>query len=92
MKQWKAKLDVSDIWENSPDSHFFIEIGQRVMAVADEMLNNGFISQNDRDDLWSLGDALKCIEDVNDFDSLWDEIYDWADVDKRLWIKIEKWM
>ena len=92
MISWKSTLDVSDIWMNEPDEKLFKEIGQRVMTKADEMLVKGQVLETDRDDLWSLGDAIQFAVDQDDFNQLWNDVYDWADYQKRLWVKIESWM
>jgi hypothetical protein len=87
MANWKHTLDLSDIWNSEPNSELYTEISKRLTAKAAEMKNAGTITEEDYDDLCDVSDDIQSITDVEDFDNLWDEVYDWADHDHRLWIK-----
>jgi hypothetical protein len=86
MANWKHTLDLSDIWHNEPNSELYTEISKRLTAKAAEMKNAGTITEEDYDDLCAVSDDIQSISDVEDFNSLWDEVYDWADHDHRLWL------
>jgi hypothetical protein len=80
--EWVKTVDVSSVFHNDD-----MDFDDKVDAIVD-IFRKEFPS--DISDLyWELADILECLEsatDVDDFDSIWNEMYDWAD-ENHIWIK-----
>lgn len=90
MANWKYTLDVSDIWEEGGNlvlEHFINTLIIRLRSVPphlwdcelqDIVLKFEAYAENVQHDGFGKPD---------EFDSIWDQLYDWADTDHRMWIK-----
>jgi hypothetical protein len=93
MANWIATLHIKDIWKASKNNELSVidlahSIATRLKLLKPtlEKIKNNFI---DLEDLDFLIDDLEMFnrEDKNEFDLLWNFIYDWADRN-RIWIEI----
>lgn len=77
MAVWRHILDVKDIWEdeNLPFEDLRDGIVKRIREA--DFFN---------DDLTDVVDDLEYSETESEFDSAWNDFYDWCD-DHRVWVK-----
>jgi FMN phosphatase YigB (HAD superfamily) len=84
MPKWEKTLEVKDLWEKYENDEINIEDLSKQVAKRLETLYPG-------DDRWmdiqDFIDRFECVEDVEEFDDILDELYDWGDNGHRLWIK-----
>lgn len=88
MDKWKNYVELSDIFETYEegvsdfDEHKDL-IVQRLLHSSNKFV---LISKYDRENLKDLIDELAGTEDLSEFNDCLDLIYDWGDVDHKLWI------
>ncbi len=80
---WDRKLNVSDVFRNDA-----MTVPERRDAIVDRIRRSGWLDgRGCFDDLVELvNDHLAYAEDADEFDAIWDDIYDHADAD-RVWIE-----
>ncbi len=101
MVKWKAELDVMDVWrevsvlaEDGDGSDnaapFMLRVVERLKGLAQSRFLQ---TEEGEDDLRELEQIIECMESeasermsFDEFDSLWDEFYDWADR-ARVWVR-----
>ena len=83
MPQWKMTIDLSAVFHN--DTMTFEERRDRIVEI---LRGSRWVKNTDGalNDLPAVVDELAETVDVDEFDSVWDAIYDRAD-DDRVWIK-----
>lgn len=88
MANWKMKIDVSDIWQKYEDDNDFEAFKSELLTV----LNSETEKISDvlgEDEAREYEDMVQEIEygadDEDEFDYIWQNLYDWADVNK-VWI------
>lgn len=89
---WKHKLDIKEAWDKASEDDDFKELS-RVVIKKLKKLDFGPDFNDERD---GLVDAFQDLIDdktanVNEFDSLWNDLYDFADTaldhgKKLLWV------
>ena len=81
MRQWERRLELADIWKQRERDEIEIpELGKEI-ANRLRLLN---LQSHEMD---GLIEEFDCVEDdMEEFDSILERLYDWADVGKRLWI------
>lgn len=95
--EWQFKVDVADIFQNEemPFSQKRDEIVARLKALPfyNDEPDEGTPEYEfleiieEMGDVGKYGDAGKADEVLEDyFNAVWHALYDWADIDKRLWI------
>jgi Zn-dependent M32 family carboxypeptidase len=87
MANWKFKIDVSEIWQKYEDDNdfesFISELIPALKAKQDEVTE-----KVDEDEAMDYEDMLNDLEgttDEDEFDFVWQQLYDWADFNK-VWI------
>jgi len=87
MADWKTTLDVSDIFYRIDKS-----VKEKAVVIADRLLllsTDPAFSEEEDDELTEFSQAFRdTVDTTESFDSLWEEFYDFADYDKRIWIKL----
>lgn len=83
MTKWKHTLRIGDIWESLDSKTMPIKDGAK--AISKRLLLLRIRDEIARDDQEMLCDELASIDDVEEFDAVLSNIYDWAD-DNRVWI------
>lgn len=82
MPHWEYTVDVSGVFHNDELSL----TSKRDQIVATIRRNRWLKRSEYADELTGVLDELATVETVADFDELWSQVYDIADVD-RAWIK-----
>jgi len=80
MANWKIKIDVSDIWDRYDEDNFEeiqSEICDRLSADIDEV--NDKLGEYEAMKFEDLIQNLRDVEDIEEFDYVWQDFYDWAD-------------
>jgi len=80
---WQHTLDIADIWQN--DDLTLVELRDRIVTRI--KTNRWYTTQDEGSDLHEAVDELGDITTPDDFDAVWDTIYDLADTD-RCWIRL----
>lgn len=81
-RPWNHHLYIGEVWNN--EELGFIE--QRDQIVARIKLLPHYSDEDDGDgELWWIVDELADTKNEDEFDSVWDAFYDWAD-DNRVWV------
>ncbi|MHC4180735.1 MAG: hypothetical protein ACYSWU_24815 [Planctomycetota bacterium] len=83
--QWLHTLPLKDIWtwwETAKEQSHPQELGRR---VAERIRKQPWFE--DYDELDDFAGQFELVEDIDEFDDVLEELYDWADVDKRCWVK-----
>jgi hypothetical protein len=83
LKDWDEKIDISDLIDNYNDDKI------NVIAVAKGLADRLAACK------WSKKDFIvdciarlrDAVEDEDEFDELLEELYDWGDTNKRLWVQ-----
>ena len=84
MKPWTHQIDLSSIWRN--DDLTFEEKRDQIVA---EFRASPFIADGENGmELSILVDELAEMDTEEDFNYVWDTIYDMADFNKWLWINL----
>lgn len=74
-------IELGDIFENED-----LSFPERRDSIVTRIREDQFVlNHDDKDELLGLVDELQEAVDSEDFDQVWDEIYDWADVN-LVWI------
>lgn len=82
---WKAKLRIGDVFHN--DGLSFEQRRDAIVRRFRALLQAGDVSQDSFGlSISELVDELAETENPDEFDWVWDEIYDWADTE-RVWIE-----
>ena len=77
MANWKRRVDISNIWESDLP---FTEFRDKIVDVLNKLdIHNEQYNKIIKD--------LKDSQFIDEFDEYWEQIYDWADQDNRLWIQ-----
>jgi bifunctional DNA-binding transcriptional regulator/antitoxin component of YhaV-PrlF toxin-antitoxin module len=87
MANWVIKLDVADIWEKYQDDEDFDEFKEaliprledKVEEVVDELGDGVGMEFED------MIEEIKNADDVEEFDYVWQDMYDWADAN-MVWL------
>lgn len=82
-RPWQHKVNVAAFFRN--DDLTFEQRRDGVVKLLKEW-REAHLDLDPDGDLDLLVDELAEVDDHDSFDCVWDAIYDWADVDKRLWI------
>ena len=83
--QWQHTLPLKDIWawwETAKDSTPVQELGRRVTKRL--RIQSWFKRYDELDDFAS---QFELVEDIEEFDDVLGELYDWADPGKRCWVE-----
>lgn len=87
MPNWNYKIDVRDAWRKAQNdeitpAQFCTEVVDALKKLPPGLFSNSALG-GIYNDLQSCAANLDC--DANDFDEIWERLYDWAD-DYRCWI------
>lgn len=91
MANWKHTLNLKVEWEQADEDK--ITVQQLASIVAAKLSKIDFKDEDVNYDRDEFVDELEGFsEDLtatkNDFDNVWERLYDWADDEHRLWIEI----
>ena len=82
MPHWEYTVDVSDVFHNDE-----LDLTSKRDQIVATIRRNRWLKRSEyADELTGILDELATVETVADFDELWSQVYDIADVD-RAWIK-----
>lgn len=81
---WRCKLRIADLWTN--DDLSFTEKRDGIVARI-RRLPMYDPEGGDQEELWWIIDELCDAGNADEFDSVWDAFYDWADTE-RVWVEI----
>lgn len=84
MPEWSYKLQLGDVFHN--EDMALAEIRDVVVA---RIKRAPFYDENHDGELTEIVDELAEVEDVDEFDAVWDRFYDWADFN-RVWVETFK--
>lgn len=89
MVHWQGKLTVKDCFHDDALSipQKADIISKRLLGKIEEWRGNGSFDEDECDELMYLAQDLKDSHDADEFDEIWEQIYDWADHGRRLWIE-----
>jgi hypothetical protein len=86
MTNWKTELDVSDIFHSGlPVKELATKIAERLLLLS---VNPVFTEEEDSILFNFSNDFRDIVETVEEFDDLWEQLYDFADEGYRIWIKL----
>ena len=77
-KPWDRKIDLSGVFDDKSISDY-----ERSEIIVDMLTSLGIEDEAFNNLLFDLGRS----QDKDEFDYVWNRIYDWADKGKRLWIQ-----
>jgi len=83
MKKWKYRLELKDLWDKRNGGE--ITIQQMGKEISKRIKNLPCYKQEE--DLEIISDDFEFIEDIDNFDNVLEQLYNWADYDKKCWIK-----
>ena len=98
--KWDKVLDMTDIWNRNMPESDMPEMGKTIAKRLRRLYNREYLDDNYEleEIILNLESILSpdeiatgeyCIDSTtDDFNEQWAQLYDWADYDKRLWIKI----
>lgn len=81
--KWGATIDISDDLDATQDGNKTVEELAKILVTKLRELKQ----YDDDADFQSLIDDMEMVEDVEGFDYTLSDLYDWGDIDKRLFIK-----
>lgn len=83
MRNWKHKIQLGDVFHNDD-----LEWHVKVKAIADRfsVLDKPFEGTDELIDLHDLVEELREQANPDDFDEVWDVIYDWCD-QNSVWLE-----
>jgi hypothetical protein len=82
MLDWQRSINVSDVFHNDAMS-----FEQRRDAIVRRVRSSGWLGASDEgDEIHGILTDLEHSTNADEFDNLWDEMYDLADQD-RVWIR-----
>lgn len=85
MIPWSHRIDVRPEWADAQsDEEGWREVAISAAAQMRNLPDSGRPPDIIIAELEDVADDDG--SDVDDFDCVWEDLYDWADVDKRLWI------
>ncbi len=87
MANWKTTLDISDLWSKFDDGDLSVQ--ELASKIAQRLESNEFYGDDDLVEI--VYNFVSLAEDSNaeddDFDYIMQDLYDYADVEHRIWIK-----
>lgn len=102
MKPWKYTLDLSDVWGKEWDDRNVHELSAIIADRLETLCGEDFKDDWDFEDIieglnqvptyksWLsqcvVEPLFKAYPPIEQFDSIWDEFYNWADVE-RVWVE-----
>lgn len=90
MANWKKHLDVSDVWMAETVQKLGQIVAQRLQEIYPELLDE--YSEEFDEEFSNIVHAFQQITGydevtpVEEFDDWWETLYNWADIDHKLWI------
>lgn len=78
MANWKTRLDLKDLWSAYDENRLTVQ--EVAEAVAERL-----VEQFSDIDVEELADQFATCEDVEEFDGVMHDLYDWAD-EVRCWV------
>ena len=93
---WKMTINLSDIWNSidpdriTDDENYFVEIRDRICTKLDTYGKSvrRIFGNEILDEYGDLVDQLRYSADYQEFNSYWDDLYDFADY-YRIWIEVK---
>lgn len=85
MGKWKGNIDVKKEWNQLKDLDT-LEAKEQLQPLISKLQSNALYQFND--EFKHLVDALAKSTNFDEFNELWDEIYDWAD-NNHVWINTQ---
>ena len=93
MAKWAHRMRLGDIWNESADDGSDWEMTRDATLV--RMRGDGWCQQYlsmehgplDETHLGWLLSELEAADSLDEFNEVWDQIYDWADIN-RLWLQV----
>lgn len=90
LSPWAGKLDVSDVFRDDST-----EVWAKAGVITDRIRKAAWFDEHDADleDILFQLDALSVevegdlTEATDEFDTIWDEFYDWCDLVGRIWVR-----
>lgn len=77
---WQTKVDLSDLFVAFDENSMTVE--EIARATAARLRKNRYAS-----DLHGVIELLEEVDDIDDYDSLLATVYDFGDINKRIWIE-----
>lgn len=94
MVKWKAEIDIRESWDKTLSGDMAIselvdEIVQHLKRLSKRKI---FLEDEELAEFIDQFEELKDSDDEEDekqeaFDAIWEEFYNWADDDNKLWIR-----
>lgn len=85
MLKWKSTIDLTKVWRMFGQGQ--INLTDLVQEIAKAFEANTQYNQDPY--MWDIVNEMKHLgnDDIEQFDILWDDIYDLADLGNRIWIR-----
>lgn len=93
MANWKAKVDVSDIFAAFDEDNFEADrdrIVQRLRDKQEDIFRRNTLSLQDSEQFKSIVNTLSRVENNDEFNYYWNQLYDWCDIDHRVWLNVHE--
>lgn len=84
MKKWKSVMELSYVWDGGDGN--IVNISKVIVYEIKRLLSR-FKDEDDIGDLEELLSRFEDMVDLDEFNDALDELYNWADYKKRIWIK-----
>jgi hypothetical protein len=86
MNKWQHTLDVKEVWkkvgEDQDISDFCKTLIKELNLIPDHLKDDELLDLIDYFTSMAEDENVSIVE----FDNVWDDLYNWADTDKRLWV------
>jgi len=82
--EWGANVDISDAFKETQDGNKTVEELAKLLVTKLREIKK----YEDDMDFQSMIDDMEMVDDEEGFDYTLNDLYDWGDIDKRLFIKI----
>lgn len=89
--RWKYKLNIADVWQKCKEKEITIqELCKKIIERTNKLkIKDDFEIEEILENLQYLSEDTETDQNelVEEFDSIWNDFYDWAD-HKRVWVNI----
>ena len=86
MKEWKHKIDLTDVWGTEDPEQISKEVCRQLGNIPLKGMDDD--QREERDRLYDEFEMMDSDTEISEFDEVFDDFYRWADEDKLVWIEV----
>jgi hypothetical protein len=92
MPQWKARVNIGDLHQSYQDGN--LSVSDLALSVHQRLASHSYYQNDELYEYQEITDWFEDVAedaqngkaDINDYDSVLRELYDWGDDENRLWV------